>query len=119
MPIKIVEIDENIMPVVLWLNIYFSVYTLFSCEGGQSEAYVLFICTRMEDLRDIQGIIDFCHTQADSGVATWNQIKADAIVIQTNMFAGLLRFKMLFDSKDTIRAFCKYLINNHIEIEEQ
>jgi len=57
MPLKMIEVDVKIAPVVRWLNSYPSVHTLFSCQGSaknkRPRPYVLFACNKYFDLCNI------------------------------------------------------------------
>jgi hypothetical protein len=54
MPLKMIEVDEKIAPVVRWLNSYPSVHTLFSCQGSakdkRRDPHVVFACDHFRDL---------------------------------------------------------------------
>jgi hypothetical protein len=53
-PLKMLEVDVKIAPVVRWLNSYPSVHTLFSCQGSAKDKHfdpnVLFACDKYFDL---------------------------------------------------------------------
>jgi len=54
MPLKMIEVDKKIAPVVRWVNSFQSVHTLYSCEGSKKRSrqnpYVLFSCHKFADL---------------------------------------------------------------------
>ena len=120
-PIKNAEVDEKILPVVLWLNTYRSVYTIFSCEGDErGDPYVLFTCSSLETLYDIQRtIMDANHPANSGGTRVWGVNRMDDIKVYTNMFESVLRFNMRFKDKNALRAFCAFLLDNHIDIVEE
>lgn len=50
-PIKYAPVDVSIAPIVLWLNSFDAVYTLFSCEGDTNhKPYIMFFCRTQETL---------------------------------------------------------------------
>ena len=107
LPIKIAEVDENIVPVVGWLNTFENVCTIASCEGDDEEytAYVMFECNTIKNLTEIQQILNegFYH------------------IIQTyvHYHCGKLRFTIRFQNEGVLKMFCKFLFNNEgIEVRE-
>lgn len=60
-PLKIIEVDEKIAPIVQWLNSYEGITTLFSCEkSGDDCPYISFICRHPEDLIYILDKLNSC-----------------------------------------------------------
>jgi tRNA(Phe) wybutosine-synthesizing methylase Tyw3 len=59
--IKEADIDEKIVPVILWLNSFHSVNTFFCCQGKggkvPQEPYVLFSCYEQEELMEILKVL--------------------------------------------------------------
>ena len=55
MPLKMIEVDVKIAPVVRWLNSYSSSRTLFCCQNPvlPNCPYVMFSCDMFSDLRTI------------------------------------------------------------------
>jgi hypothetical protein len=63
-PMKMIDVDIGIVPVVNWLNSMQGVYTEYSCQGDPDNAalpvgipYVRFFCTDMECIREIEGVL--------------------------------------------------------------
>ena len=57
--LKRADIDARMIPLIKWLNSFYSVYTLYCCEGsedynvGSSMPYITFVCGDNGDLEEI------------------------------------------------------------------
>jgi hypothetical protein len=85
-PVRVAEVDIEIIPIVQWLNQFRSIHTLYSCEGNDKadevgKPYVSFLCTEPEDL-----------------VRALNGLGADAEV-EVDLHNGVLRYCARFRSK--------------------
>lgn len=82
-PLKTIEVDEGIVPVVNWLNGMNGVFTMYSCQGqGPNEdgiycpAYVMFVCRKADVLADIKktltdfmaSTIGHCYLSLDASI---------------------------------------------------
>ena len=112
--VKCANIDKNIIPVVLWLNSHQNIHTLHSCEGSQEQSiYVLFTCSDICDLYDVNSIVnDFTESLFKRG---WRD--GSNITITSEVYRRTLRFNMKFDNTKIRKKFCKYLLENCIDIE--
>ena len=103
-PIKMVEVDEKIVPVVGWLNTYEGIHTLYSCEGyKKSKPYVMFVCDKIDSLCEALRVTNMFWGEVDTKVHT---------------HLGVLRFTMKFETQDTLKRFCDYILKHHIEVKE-
>lgn len=68
-PIKFADIDIKIQPLILWLNKFDSICTLYCCQGDTkignyddelagSMGYVMFTCSDMRDLSYIGNLLE-------------------------------------------------------------
>jgi hypothetical protein len=58
-PLKIISVDKGIVGVVEWLNKFYEVCTLYSCEGGNGALlpYVAFFCRSQDSLERVGNIV--------------------------------------------------------------
>ena len=123
-PLKLIEVDLNIIPVVNWLNSFETVYTFFSCEGSDSKPprtsylpYVLFWCFDSNDLFDIMKKIDsfqVIRERSKGNPAAYIHSADRIITVDVNMrtdtnIPSHLRYSVNFPNKKTLRLFNKYL----------
>lgn len=74
----LVPIDVNIVDVVVWLNSFESVRTLFSCEGEPGKPYVQFICTDQNDLKTIIEKVQYKHGPKSEDMWLYGRVIVDA-----------------------------------------
>ena len=101
------EVDENILPVVNWLNSIRDVRTEYSCEGDKGlkegwQSYVLFSCDSMLGLNTIVFL-----TQKE---ISSQRIKID--IIQPNSYIPRVRFTIRFLNKEVLKIFIDTVLNN-------
>ena len=115
-PIKMEDVDINIIPVVVWLNSFSSVITLFSCEGDEvdedddefdvlsKKPYVLFICS---DQMQLMHILEYSQQVSTTEISMHNT---------------QIRYCMRFNSKEEMLDFSNHecrLFNGDIEDDEE
>ena len=99
--VKVVDVDDNILPVVRWLNEQQETTTLFSCEGYEGElgsAYVLFSCFSFKVLDQIADVL-----------AKQRDITTDLIVVSGHPTSPFVRFNLSFRTLKDRDAFNQLL----------
>ena len=87
-PIKVVEVDKGILPVVKWLNSFEGIFTRWSCEGDLTcNPYVIFYCENSLDL--VQ-------------VCMWVNCAA---TVEVSCDSCMLRYKLVFATKQALECF--------------
>lgn len=94
--VKFAEIDEGIVPVVLWLNSFEGVFTRYCCEGlsdCSADPYVIFFCDEFDSVRPI--LKKFGNRYGH---------------IEVEEFSGIVRYWLKFNGKRTMRKFIKEVL---------
>jgi len=111
-PIKVAEIDKEMVPIVRWLNSYEDVWTLFCCQGNDEDKqpFVFFHCTSLADLYKINALIyDYIRSHPKVMVNGLGCLNYDRIILRSDLWEEHLRFKMYFASTEIRKNFCDYL----------
>lgn len=93
--LKQYHVDKGMVSTVQWLNSFQGVYTLFSCEGHDSERgkpYVMFHCW---DVYDLQKICE--------NIQRFPGFEFGTIVVEN--FFGYLRYILRFNSLESFADF--------------
>jgi len=95
-PLKMIDVDKGIVPIVNWLNSKLEVFTLYSCQGGpptaseiydetvSNPAYVMFFCRDKDSLETIESAIaKFCEHFMGNGYVwmTTSHERSDNILL--------------------------------------
>lgn len=109
--IKVAEIDNEIIPVIKWLNSFRWVYTRWCCQGDSDPkgnnfdnkySYVIFyLDSTPEDLRDI--------CQALDNFAT--------IHVEYYKWTAGIRYKIVFNSYSAMKRFIESINNKQVSID--
>lgn len=95
-----VEIDSGIAPMVVWLNSFQSVRTLWSCEGEEDEPrlppYISMRCGSIDDLRAIVGRLSWSFGPA---------FVIHLVTTTVDWHEGDLRYFLRFRSKSLLQMF--------------
>lgn len=91
--IKMVEVDEKMVPVINWLNSFEGIYTRWCCEGDITiqKPYVVFYADNLRDLGEIVRHIN-----------GYGVVEVDNYVY---MNVNILRYYIRFDSKIRLKRF--------------
>lgn len=97
--IKSAEIDCGMAPLVIWLNQFDSVYSVFSCEGDKGEnvvhpPYVTFYCNSLLDLQIILNETAYYSVSVN---------------VEYMKESGALRYYMTFKSGEFLESFISSL----------
>lgn len=70
--LKLIEVDEEIVPLVRWINDFMDTFTLWSCQGDSDEEqaqgpYVMFMCRDSESISKIKVAVYECSTKLSPG----------------------------------------------------
>lgn len=106
-----VDIDDGIVPAVLWINSIPGVRSLFCCQGGHGHAnrpYILFAADAMEGVRSVVATLWACRL-ATYGEVSFYVGEEPYGTISIDEFEGSPRFMLEWPDPDGLRAFQDYL----------
>jgi hypothetical protein len=101
-----VLVDNEIIPVIEWLNSMHSVYTTWSCQGEDScgqQPYVLFLCGAREEYEHVVSVIkefEEKHPNITSLFFSKDVCLPDGISPPA---------ELLFRDEASLQLFCEYL----------
>jgi hypothetical protein len=103
--IKTAEVDEEIVPIVKWLNSFEGIQTLYSCQGGNIdfESYISFVSDNyeniisvLETIRNIQNQNEKCFMRTE---------------VDYNNSIFPLRYTIRWYDNKSMLDFCRFLRN--------
>lgn len=133
MPLKTIDVDVEIVPVVKWLNDMRQVFTLWSCQGNEpkpvdmvwivdgvesrstesagSSAYVMFLCRDNHSIKTIKkAILDFGPRMAHG-----ESIELSCILERTDDLLNMV-WHLTIDRR-ILPAFCEFVKSHQGEDE--
>ena len=114
------DVDEEIVPVINWLNGYNSVRTLWCCQGDYAveeyhrKPYVTFECGAAADIHDILFMFDqFSERYRDGRI----RCSFHAVTTKVEYYEGTIRYVARWYDRLALHDFVKHL-SNHQYVKE-
>jgi len=120
-----IDVDFDIVPLIVWLNSFTSIYTLFSCSGtkGNDKPYVMFSCSFEMDLFFIfklfQDWVDSAKkNKVKIEIANFKEVAHKFSIVELKVIT-IQRYTITFGSKQNLQDFIQYTILKKDKFEEE